>query len=150
MVSWCHPDRNNSMIQKIACADCFFNIVLMNDASISFRSYKYLENCILLTCSVAILKLYELYFNFIFGYSGYLGDSALKNIFFFSYIIMANPWISHVKTTMKKHKGKSFKAVLKLAKKSYKSKSRTKAHKSRKSHRRKSTRKTKGTRRRRR
>ena len=54
---------------------------------------------------------------------------------------MANAWLTHVKTTMKKHKGKSFKAVLKLAKKSYKSKSRTKAHKSRKSHRRKSTRK---------
>ena len=63
---------------------------------------------------------------------------------------MANPWLAHVKTCMKKHKGKSFKAVLKLAKKSYKSKGRAKAHKSRKTHRRKSTRKSKKTRRHRR
>ncbi len=31
-----------------------------------------------------------------------------------------NSWLSHVKTTMKMHRGKSFKQVLKLAKKSYK------------------------------
>lgn len=31
-----------------------------------------------------------------------------------------NKWLSHVKKTMKAHKGKSFKAVLKMAKKSYK------------------------------
>lgn len=29
-------------------------------------------------------------------------------------------WLTHVKKTMKAHKGKSFKAVLKLAKKTYK------------------------------
>ena len=60
---------------------------------------------------------------------------------------MANAWLAHVKTTMKKHKGKSFKAVLKLAKKSYKSKGHTKGRKTR-GH--KGTRKAKGTRRRRR
>jgi hypothetical protein len=32
-----------------------------------------------------------------------------------------NSWLSHVKKTMKAHKGKSFKAVLKMAKKTYKS-----------------------------
>ena len=31
-----------------------------------------------------------------------------------------NSWLSHVKATMKMHRGKSFKQVLKLAKKSYK------------------------------
>lgn len=31
-----------------------------------------------------------------------------------------NAWLSHVKKTLKAHKGKSFKAVLKLAKKTYK------------------------------
>lgn len=31
-----------------------------------------------------------------------------------------NTWLSHVKKTMKAHKGKSFKAVLKMAKKTYK------------------------------
>lgn len=31
-----------------------------------------------------------------------------------------NKWLSHVKKTMKAHKGKSFKAVLKMAKKTYK------------------------------
>jgi hypothetical protein len=31
-----------------------------------------------------------------------------------------NSWLSHVKKTMKAHKGKSFKAVLKMAKKTYK------------------------------
>jgi hypothetical protein len=31
-----------------------------------------------------------------------------------------NKWLSHVKKTMKANKGKSFKAVLKMAKKSYK------------------------------
>jgi hypothetical protein len=30
-----------------------------------------------------------------------------------------NSWLSHVKKTMKAHKGKSFKAVLKMAKKTY-------------------------------
>jgi hypothetical protein len=30
-----------------------------------------------------------------------------------------NPWLTHVKKTMKVHKGKSFKAILKLAKKSF-------------------------------
>jgi hypothetical protein len=33
-----------------------------------------------------------------------------------------NSWLSHVKKTMKAHKGKSFKAVLKMAKKTYKKK----------------------------
>ena len=33
---------------------------------------------------------------------------------------MANAWLVHVKATMKKHRGKSFKQVLKLAKKNYK------------------------------
>jgi hypothetical protein len=31
-----------------------------------------------------------------------------------------NPWLTHVKKTLKAHKGKSFKAVLKMAKKTYK------------------------------
>jgi hypothetical protein len=31
-----------------------------------------------------------------------------------------NSWLTHVKATMKLHRGKSFKQVLKLAKKSYK------------------------------
>lgn len=31
-----------------------------------------------------------------------------------------NPWLSHVKKTMKSHKGKSFKAILKIAKKTFK------------------------------
>jgi hypothetical protein len=31
-----------------------------------------------------------------------------------------NKWLSHVKKTMKAHKGKSFKVVLKMAKKTYK------------------------------
>tara|TARA_B100000902_G_scaffold382539_1_gene420304 strand:+ start:103 stop:315 length:213 start_codon:yes stop_codon:yes gene_type:complete len=33
---------------------------------------------------------------------------------------MVNAWLAHVKSTMKKHKGKPFKMVLKLAKKTYK------------------------------
>ena len=33
---------------------------------------------------------------------------------------MVNAWLAHVKATMKLHKGKPFKAVLKLAKKTYK------------------------------
>lgn len=32
-----------------------------------------------------------------------------------------NSWLSHVKKTMKAQKGKSFKAILKMAKKTYKS-----------------------------
>ena len=31
-----------------------------------------------------------------------------------------NKWLTHVKKTLKAHKGKSFKAVLKMAKKTYK------------------------------
>jgi hypothetical protein len=31
-----------------------------------------------------------------------------------------NPWLTHVKKTLKAHKGKSFKVVLKMAKKTYK------------------------------
>lgn len=31
-----------------------------------------------------------------------------------------NPWLTHVKKTLKANKGKSFKAVLKMAKKTYK------------------------------
>ena len=33
---------------------------------------------------------------------------------------MANKWLTHVKATMKAHKGKSFGDVLKMAKKTYK------------------------------
>ena len=33
---------------------------------------------------------------------------------------MTNPWMAHVKETMKKHKGMKFKEVLKMAKKTYK------------------------------
>jgi len=33
---------------------------------------------------------------------------------------MANKWLTHVKKTMKAHKGKSFSDVLKMAKKTYK------------------------------
>ena len=33
---------------------------------------------------------------------------------------MVNAWLAHVKSTMKLHKGKPFKVVLKLAKKTYK------------------------------
>ena len=32
----------------------------------------------------------------------------------------SNKWLTHVKKTLKAHKGKSFKAVLKMAKKTYK------------------------------
>ena len=32
-----------------------------------------------------------------------------------------NPWLTHVKKTMKVNKGKSFKAILKIAKKTFKS-----------------------------
>ena len=32
---------------------------------------------------------------------------------------MANAWLTHVKSEMKKHKGKKFKEILKLAKKTY-------------------------------
>lgn len=31
-----------------------------------------------------------------------------------------NPWMTHVKKTMKAHRGKSFTAILKMAKKTYK------------------------------
>ena len=61
---------------------------------------------------------------------------------------MANAWLVHVKATMKKNRGKSFKQVLKLAKKSYKKTGSTK--KARKSRKGKGTRKAKKTRRRRR
>jgi len=37
---------------------------------------------------------------------------------------MANPWLSHVKQTMKANRGVAFKQVLLLAKKSYKSSNR--------------------------
>lgn len=33
---------------------------------------------------------------------------------------MVNAWLAHVKATMKLHKGKPFKSVLKIAKKTYK------------------------------
>jgi hypothetical protein len=33
---------------------------------------------------------------------------------------MGNPWLAHVKKEMKKNKGKKFKDILKIAKKSYK------------------------------
>ena len=33
---------------------------------------------------------------------------------------MGNPWIAHVKTVSKANKGKSFKEILKMAKKTYK------------------------------
>ena len=33
---------------------------------------------------------------------------------------MANAWLTHVKATMKKHKGMKFKEVLKMAEKTYK------------------------------
>lgn len=53
---------------------------------------------------------------------------------------MGNPWIDHVMATKRKHSGKSFKEILKMAKKTYK-KSPTvhkkKTHK-RKTHKRKS------------
>ena len=45
---------------------------------------------------------------------------------------MANAWLSHVKVTMKVNPGKSFKEILKLAKKSYKSVGTTVAKKTRK------------------
>ena len=47
---------------------------------------------------------------------------------------MGNPWLAHVKTTMKKHKGKSFKTVLTLAKKTYKKVGHTKKAHKRKTH----------------
>ena len=37
-----------------------------------------------------------------------------------------NAWLAHVKATMKSHRNKSFKQVLKIAKKTYKNKSRSK------------------------
>ena len=33
---------------------------------------------------------------------------------------MGNPWINHVMATKRKHRGKSFKDILKMAKKTYK------------------------------
>jgi hypothetical protein len=48
---------------------------------------------------------------------------------------MANPWLSHVKKTMKSNRGLSFKQVLRLAKKSYKSSNKM-SYKSRKGSRR--------------
>jgi hypothetical protein len=46
-----------------------------------------------------------------------------NNPYFIHYIflIMANPWLSHVKKTMKSNRGLAFKQVLRLAKKSYRS-----------------------------
>lgn len=60
---------------------------------------------------------------------------------------MANAWLAHVKATMKKHRGKSFKQVLKLAKKNYK---KTGSTKKAKKTRAKKTRKAKKSRRHRR
>jgi hypothetical protein len=37
-----------------------------------------------------------------------------------------NPWLAHVKATMRGHRNKSFKQVLKIAKKTYRNKSRSK------------------------
>jgi len=61
---------------------------------------------------------------------------------------MANAWLIHVKATMKKHPGKSFKLVLKEAKKTYKKsgssctkKCATKCKKSRKARKTRKTRK---------
>ena len=54
---------------------------------------------------------------------------------------MGNPWLAHVKATMKKHPGKEFKEVLKLAKNTYKKVQSVvvgKKNKSRKSKKRKS------------
>ena len=42
---------------------------------------------------------------------------------------MVNAWLAHVKATMKLHKGKPFKAVLKLAKKTYKAVGKVTHHK---------------------
>ena len=39
----------------------------------------------------------------------------------------SNPWLAHVKDTMKKNRGVSFKNILKIAKKSFKSKSKSKS-----------------------
>ena len=70
---------------------------------------------------------------------------------------MANAWLTHVKHTMKKNKGKSFKRCLQLAKKTYHKKSGHKksghkksghAGKSHRTRRRKGSRKTRKTRRR--
>jgi hypothetical protein len=48
---------------------------------------------------------------------------------------MTNPWMVHVKATMKANKGKKFKEVLKLAKKTYKKQGKSKGvAKRRKSH----------------
>jgi len=63
---------------------------------------------------------------------------------------MANAWLVHVKATMKKHPGKSFKLVLKEAKKTYtktgssSSKKTRKSPKSKKAKKSRKTRKTRG------
>ena len=65
---------------------------------------------------------------------------------------MANAWLVHVKATMKKHPGKSFKLVLKEAKKTYtkvgssSSKKTRKSGKSKKSPKSKRSRKTRKSR----
>ena len=38
---------------------------------------------------------------------------------------MSNPWLAHVKQTMKKNRGVAFKQVLRIAKKTYKSATKT-------------------------
>jgi|Laugresu1bdmlbsd_1035121.scaffolds.fasta_scaffold00080_21 hypothetical protein len=47
-----------------------------------------------------------------------------------------NSWLAHVKATMRGHRNKSFKQVLKIAKKTYKRKSRSNRHSKSKHHRR--------------
>lgn len=47
---------------------------------------------------------------------------------------MANAWLTHVKSTMKKHKGMKFKDVLKQAAKTYKKSSKASGSKKRSGH----------------
>lgn len=60
---------------------------------------------------------------------------------------MANAWLVHVKATMKKHPGKSFKLVLKEAKKTYTKVGSSSSKKTRKSGKSKKSPKAKKTRR---
>jgi hypothetical protein len=57
---------------------------------------------------------------------------------------MANPWLAHVKATMKKHKGMQFKKVLKMAKKTYKKIGKSSSASPKKRRRTKRRRKSKG------
>jgi hypothetical protein len=70
---------------------------------------------------------------------GCVNNYIIGQFYFLTKYKMGNPWINHVMATKRKHRGKSFKDILKMAKKTYK-KSPT-AHK-KKAHKKKAHKKT--------